>query len=147
MFTVLQTYTDLKKCHLCISSVVLSNFIANHITLHNPVADHDEYYLPMHIFFHPKWLESNICKVLWEVGNVLQKWNIGLPAARADIKTVNVFQVVFKDQFYVRKVCTMWKWFSKLTENFTFHYDKGTYFKIVSELSSAFLWYKINHTT
>ena len=62
----------------------------------------------MHFFFyHPKWLESNICKVLWEVVNVLQKSNIGLPVASAHIKTVNVFQVVFKDQFYVRKVYTM----------------------------------------
>jgi hypothetical protein len=61
----------------------------------------------MHIFFYPKWLESNICKVLWEVGNVLQKSNIGLPAASAHIETVNVFQVVFKDQFYVGKVWTL----------------------------------------
>jgi hypothetical protein len=55
MFTVLlHPYTDLKKCHLCISSMVLSNFIVNHITLHNPLTDHDKYYLPMgdtHAYF------------------------------------------------------------------------------------------------
>jgi len=34
--------------------MVLSNFIANHIMLRNPVTDHDEYYLPMgdtHAYF------------------------------------------------------------------------------------------------
>jgi len=55
LFTVpLHPYTYLKKCHLCISSMVLSNFIANHITLHNPFTDQDEYYLPMgdtHAYF------------------------------------------------------------------------------------------------
>jgi len=55
MFTFLvHPYTDLKKCHLCISSMVFSNFIANHIMLRNPVIDHDEYYLPMddtHTYF------------------------------------------------------------------------------------------------
>jgi hypothetical protein len=71
--------------------------------------------------------------------------NIGLPAPRAHKSIVNVFQVVREDQFYVRKVRTVQKQLNKLTETFGPHYYTVTYFKIVSELSSAFVWSKINH--